>query len=172
MKLEKITIFTDGAAKGNPGPGGWGAVIFKGKERFELSGGFAHTTNNRMEILACVKALEFCFENFPAQCAVEISTDSKFVKNGVELWLAGWLKNGWRTAARKPVKNQDLWQSLNKIIVQNFSNRVKFKHVPAHTGIVENERADFLATQAATQSNLPPDHGFALEKQKQNQFDF
>ena len=137
--------FTDGACSGNPGPGGWGVVLQARnnvdvlKER-ELCGGAADTTNNRMELIAAIQALE----TLERESAITLVTDSAYVKDGVTKWLSGWKKNGWRTAAKKPVKNAELWQKLD---VAQARHRVTWKWVKGHAGHPENERADALARQ-------------------------
>lgn len=136
--MPSVEIFTDGACSGNPGPGGWGAILrFNGTEK-ELSGGESPTTNNRMELTAAIRALEALTRS----CQVDLYTDSKYVKDGIEQWLAGWKKNGWRTADKKPVKNSDLWQALDSQIQKHD---VTLHWVKGHAGHPENERADELA---------------------------
>ena len=135
--MKKVEIFTDGACRGNPGPGGWGAVLRYGDVERELFGGEADTTNNRMELLAAIEALKA----LSVRCSVDITTDSVYVKNGITTWLEGWKKKGWKTSARKPVKNVDLWQALD---TQNQRHEVRWHWVKGHSGHVENERADQL----------------------------
>jgi len=138
MAKERVQIFTDGACSGNPGPGGWGVVLrWKGTEK-ELSGGEHETTNNRMEMMAAIKALESLKRTVP----VDLYTDSTYVRDGITKWLPGWKSNGWKTAAKKPVKNQDLWQRLETAIQDHD---VKWHWVKGHAGHPENERADALA---------------------------
>ena len=138
MAKERVQIFTDGACSGNPGPGGWGVVLrWKGTEK-EMSGGERETTNNRMEMMAAIKALESLKRTVP----VDLYTDSTYVRDGITKWLPGWKSNGWRTAAKKPVKNQDLWQRLEAAIQDHD---VKWHWVKGHAGHPENERADELA---------------------------
>jgi len=135
---ERVEIWTDGACSGNPGPGGWGVVLrFGGREK-ELSGGEALTTNNRMELTAAIRALEA----LTRRCAVDLHTDSQYVRGGITGWIAGWKRNGWRTADKKPVKNQDLWQELDALITRHD---VTWHWVRGHAGNVDNERADELA---------------------------
>ncbi|MBX9860145.1 MAG: ribonuclease HI [Sphingomonas sp.] len=141
-ELPKVEIFTDGACKGNPGPGGWGAVLRMGATEKELSGGEKLTTNNRMEMMAVVKALTAL--NRP--CAVTLSTDSRYVMDGLTKWIHGWQKNGWKTADKKPVKNADLWQEL---LAAAKPHRIAWQWVKGHAGHPENERADKLASDAA-----------------------
>jgi ribonuclease HI len=135
---EKIEIWTDGACSGNPGPGGWGALIrIDGSEK-ELHGGEPATTNNRMELMAAIMALE----SQPKGSKVILHTDSQYVKDGLTKWMAGWKRNGWKTADRKPVKNQDLWVRLEAAAA---SHKVDWRWVRGHAGNIENERADALA---------------------------
>lgn len=136
-----IEIFTDGACSGNPGPGGWGAVMrWKGHEK-ELSGAEPETTNNRMEMMAAIGALE----SLKRGSVAEITTDSTYLRDGITKWIHGWKKNGWKTSAKKPVKNKDLWLRLESALE---SHRVTWHWVRGHTGHPENERADQLATEA------------------------
>ncbi len=141
-ELPHVEIATDGACKGNPGRGGWGALIRMGSHEKELSGGEPHTTNNRMELMAAIKALEAL--NRP--CRVTLSTDSNYVKDGITRWIFGWQKNGWKTADRKPVKNAELWQELLAAIKPH---RIEWLWVKGHAGHPDNERADRLASDAA-----------------------
>jgi ribonuclease HI len=137
-ELPDVEIFTDGACKGNPGPGGWGAILrSNGKER-ELSGGETLTTNNRMELMAAIEALNAL--NRP--CHVQLWTDSNYVRDGITKWIHGWRRNGWRTADKKPVKNAELWQAL---VEAAEPHRVDWHWVKGHAGHPENERADALA---------------------------
>ncbi len=137
-----IKIYTDGACSGNPGPGGWGAILkWNGHEK-ELSGGEKETTNNRMEMMAVIKALEALKHN---KAPVEVYTDSKYVMDGVNQWLAGWKARGWKTADKKPVKNQDLWERIDSLVSEH---KVTFFWVKGHAGHPENERADELAVAA------------------------
>ena len=136
-----VEIFTDGACSGNPGPGGWGAVLrYKGAEK-ELYGGEPGTTNNRMEMMAAISALEALTR--PSR--VTLTTDSKYLRDGITLWIHGWKKNGWKTAARKPVKNVDLWKRLEDAMERH---EIEWHWVRGHTGHRENERADALARRA------------------------
>ncbi len=137
---EHVEIYTDGACRGNPGPGGWGTLMrFKGKER-ELCGGEAETTKNRMELMAVIQGLEALSRS----CDVRITTDSQYVMKGVTEWMANWKKRGWKTAARKPVKNVDLWQRLDAALQ---GHTLSWQWVKGHTGHPENERADALANR-------------------------
>ncbi|GHC71538.1 ribonuclease HI [Limoniibacter endophyticus] len=138
--MKKIEIFTDGACSGNPGPGGWGAILrYKDNVR-EMNGGEALTTNNRMELLATISALGALKE----QCEVDLYTDSKYVMDGIEKWIHGWKRNGWKTADKKPVKNGELWQALDEARARH---KVSFHWVKGHAGHPENERADELARE-------------------------
>ncbi|MFN3854504.1 MAG: ribonuclease HI [Phreatobacter sp.] len=136
----RVEIFTDGACSGNPGPGGWGAILRWGDQVKELSGGEPVTTNNRMELMAAISALEALKR--PSQ--VDLHTDSQYVKNGILTWIHGWKRNGWKTADRKPVKNADLWQRLDDL---RALHEVTWHWVKGHAGHAENERADELARQ-------------------------
>jgi ribonuclease HI len=141
MKTEAVEIFTDGACSGNPGPGGWGALLrYKGRER-TLSGGESGTTNNRMELMAAIRALE----TLTRPCSVTLYTDSEYVKKGITEWLANWKRRGWKTADRKPVKNVDLWQRLDTAVARHD---VHWRWVRGHSGHPENERVDALARKA------------------------
>jgi len=136
-----VVIYTDGACSGNPGPGGWGSVLMYNGHRRELSGGEAETTNNRMELMAVIQALETL--NRP--CTAVIHTDSVYVMKGITEWISQWKQRGWKTAARKPVKNVELWQRLEQAAERH---NIKWKWVKGHSGVPENERADELATKA------------------------
>ena len=141
-ELTLVHMATDGACKGNPGPGGWGVVIRAGDKEKLLSGGEKLTTNNRMELTAAIKGLEA----LKRPCQIVLSTDSRYVMDGLTKWLAGWQRNGWRTAARQPVKNCDLWQEL---VAAAAPHRIRWEWVKGHAGHPENERADKLASDAA-----------------------
>jgi ribonuclease HI len=136
-----VEIYTDGACRGNPGVGGWAAVLTRGTHEKELSGAEAHTTNNRMELTAVIRALEALRK--PVQARV--FTDSEYVRRGVTEWLAAWKARGWRTADKKPVKNQDLWERLDQLIVPH---RIEWHWVRGHSGVAGNERVDRLANEA------------------------
>ena len=136
-----VEIFTDGACSGNPGPGGWGAVLRYGGHERELSGGAEQTTNNRMEMMAAIAALEA----LKRPSRVRLTTDSTYVRDGVTKWLAGWKMRGWKTAAKTPVKNQDLWKRLEAAL---GAHQIDWQWVKGHSGHPENERADDLARQA------------------------
>ncbi len=142
MSMADVRIWTDGACSGNPGPGGWGAVLRCNGTEKELSGGEPGTTNNRMELMAAIRALEA----LKRPCRVELTTDSNYVRQGMTEWLPRWQANGWKTAARKPVKNEDLWRRLNQASARH---QVSWVWVRGHSGHPENERADRLATDAA-----------------------
>ena len=140
--MTEVEIATDGACKGNPGPGGWGALIRSGTTEKELSGGEKLTTNNRMELMAAIEALNA----LKRPCAVTLSTDSRYVMDGLTKWIHGWQKNGWKTADRKPVKNAELWQAL---LAAAKPHKINWKWVKGHAGHPDNERADRLASDAA-----------------------
>lgn len=139
--MRHATVFTDGACSGNPGPGGWAAVILEGERRREISGYEPDTTNNRMELSAAIEALEA----LPEAVAVDLHTDSQYLRNGMSAWLARWKRNGWRTADRKPVKNEDLWRRLDELAQRHH---VRWHWVRGHDGHTENERCDALANAA------------------------
>ena len=134
----KVTIYTDGACKGNPGPGGWGAILFYGDKKKEICGGEPATTNNRMELMAAIQALELL--NRP--CKVELHTDSQYVMKGIQEWIRGWKARGWKTADKSPVKNDDLWKRLD---AARERHDVDWRWVKGHAGHAMNERADELA---------------------------
>ena len=135
-----ISIFTDGACRGNPGPGGWGVLILLEGEEITLYGGENSTTNNQMEMMAAIKALEY----FREKKSIELVTDSNYLKDGIEKWIHGWKKNGWKTSAKKPVKNQELWIKIDAL---NHFHEVQWKWVKGHSGHRENEIADLLANK-------------------------
>ena len=141
-ELTKVEIATDGACKGNPGPGGWGALIRSGTSERELAGGEKLTTNNRMELTAAIEGLNA----LKRPCHVTLSTDSRYVMDGLTKWIKGWQKNGWKTAAKQPVKNADLWQAL---LAAAKPHRIEWLWVKGHAGHPDNERADKLASDAA-----------------------
>jgi ribonuclease HI len=138
---DRVTIHTDGACSGNPGPGGWGAILQWADHIRELKGGEPHTTNNRMELMAAIMALEA----LKRSCVVDVHTDSEYLRQGITGWISGWKRNGWRTAARKPVRNVDLWQRLDAAV---HRHTVHWHWVRGHAGHDLNERADELAREA------------------------
>jgi ribonuclease HI len=138
--MDKVEIFTDGACKGNPGPGGWGAVLVAGEHEKELFGGELGTTNNRMELLAVIEALKA----LSRPCEVTVHTDSQYVQKGISEWIHGWKARGWKTAARQPVKNEDLWRQLDEAQARHT---IEWRWVRGHNGHVGNERADALANR-------------------------
>lgn len=142
MTMKQVEIFTDGACKGNPGPGGWGVLLRKGKHEKEMSGGEPATTNNRMEMRAVIEGLNALIE----PCEVDLYTDSKYVVDGITKWVHGWKKRGWVNASKKPVRNEDLWHDL---IEAELRHKVTWHWVRGHNGHVENERVDKLASDAA-----------------------
>lgn len=137
---QTVKIYTDGACKGNPGPGGWGAWLVYGEHQKELFGGELGTTNNRMELMAAIQALEV----LSRPCQIELTTDSEYLRKGVLEWMANWKKRGWKTASKQPVKNQDLWQRLDKAME---IHDISWKWVKGHSGHEGNERADDLANK-------------------------
>ncbi|HVH83779.1 MAG TPA: ribonuclease HI [Steroidobacteraceae bacterium] len=136
-----VEIYTDGACRGNPGPGGWAALLRRGTEEKEIHGAEPHTTNNRMELTAVIRALESLRRPVEAR----VYTDSEYVRRGITEWLGSWKARGWRTADKKPVKNQDLWQRLDELAAPH---RIKWHWVPGHAGVEGNERVDRLANEA------------------------
>ncbi|MFL6717871.1 MAG: ribonuclease HI [Burkholderiaceae bacterium] len=138
--MDKVEIFTDGACKGNPGPGGWGAWLKTGEHEKEICGGERNTTNNRMELMAVIEALGA----LSRPCNVVLHTDSQYVQKGISEWIHGWKKRGWKTAAKEPVKNADLWQALD---AAQARHQVEWRWVRGHAGHVGNERADQLANR-------------------------
>lgn len=139
---QKVEIYTDGACRGNPGPGGWGAVLYYGDTSKEIFGGEAHTTNNRMELLAAINALA----SLKRSCELTLYTDSQYVRMGITQWISNWKKRNWQTAAKKPVKNADLWKDLDLQVARHSVNWVWVK---GHAGNVGNELADALANRGA-----------------------
>ncbi|MGL6160234.1 ribonuclease HI [Microbulbifer sp.] len=138
--MKQVTIYTDGACRGNPGPGGWGALLVHGDAERELFGGEKHTTNNRMELMAAIKALNALKQ----QCRVDLHTDSQYLRQGITSWIHNWKRNGWKTANKKPVKNADLWRQLEEGIAHH---EVHWHWVKGHSGHPGNERADQLANR-------------------------
>lgn len=142
-RLDCVEIFTDGACKGNPGPGGWGALLRFGTQEKELCGGDALTTNNRMELMAVIAALDA----LKRPCHVRVHTDSQYVQKGISEWIHAWKQKNWRTAAKKPVKNDDLWKQLDTLVAKH---EIEWHWVKGHAGHPENERADALANRGVT----------------------
>jgi ribonuclease HI len=140
--VKHVQLITDGACKGNPGKGGWAFILRYGDHTRELFGASPHTTNNRMELAAAIEGLKRLNE----RCAVEIVTDSEYLKNGITRWIPGWKRNGWRTADKKPVKNQDLWMALDELV---NSHEVHWKWTKGHASHEDNNRSDELASRAA-----------------------
>jgi len=147
--MKHVAIFTDGACKGNPGPGGWGAILRTGAHEKELSGSDPATTNNRMEMTAVIKALGALKQ----PCAVSLHTDSRYVIDGITKWIYGWKKNGWKNAQKKPVLNSDLWIALDEA---RAGHKIEWIWVKGHDGHPENERADQLASNAALTARANP----------------
>jgi len=139
-----VVIYTDGSCKGNPGPGGWGALLVAGGREREMHGGEAATTNNRMELTAVIRALE----TLKRPCEVDLYTDSQYVKNGIQSWINAWKRNGWKTADRKPVKNAELWRELDELAARHV---VRWHWVRGHSGHDGNERADELANRGVAE---------------------
>ena len=148
-----VYIYTDGSCLGNPGPGGYGALLIYKAHKKELSQGYQQTTNNRMELLAPIKALQTLKEG----CKVTITTDSQYVRQGITNWIHNWLKNNWKTASKQPVKNVDLWKQLHAEVQRH---EIEWKWVKGHSGHPENERCDELARTAAESKDLLVDQGF------------
>ena len=148
--LKKVEIFTDGACRGNPGPGGWGVILRMGRHEKELSGGDRDTTNNRMEMTAVIRGLMALIE----PCEVTIYSDSKYVIDGITKWVHGWQRNGWVNASKQPVRNADLWRDLIEVA---HRHTVEWQWIRGHNGHPENERADKLACNAAIKAGLPSD---------------
>ena len=146
--MQQVEIFTDGACRGNPGPGGWGAILRAGENEKTLKGAEPETTNNRMELMAAIQALEALKRG----CRVQLTTDSQYVRNGITQWMAGWKQRGWKTADRKPVKNRDLWERLDEAVARH---EVEWHWVKGHSGHPENEMADRLANDAIDEMLMP-----------------
>jgi len=151
LSEHQVTIHTDGACSGNPGPGGFGAILQWGDHTKELKGGEAHTTNNRMELMAAITALE----SLKRTCTVDLHTDSQYLRNGIMTWIKGWKRNGWKTADRKPVKNVDLWQRLDAALAHHT---IRWHWVRGHSGHDLNERADELAREAIAEVRAAQRH--------------
>lgn len=145
--MTSIKIYTDGACSGNPGPGGWAAVIIYGTKEIAVSGGEENTTNNRMELLATIRGIE----EVGGDRDIEIYTDSKYVKDGITVWIHNWKKNGWRTANKKPVKNIDLWQQLDRII---YKKAVQWHWIKGHSGDKYNDLVDSMAVEACNKMKV------------------
>lgn len=153
MAISQVEVYTDGSCLGNPGPGGYGVVLRSGKHEKELNRGFRLTTNNRMELMAAVVALN----SLKRRCTVELYTDSEYVRQGITKWIHGWKQKGWKTAGKKAVKNQDLWQALDSAITRH---QINWHWVKGHSGHPENERCDQLARTAAEEGPHDEDHGY------------
>jgi ribonuclease HI len=157
MPALEVTVYTDGSSLGNPGPGGWGAILVWGDKRKEISKGYVNTTNNRMEIRGVIHALQ----ELKRPCSVHIHTDSRYVCDAIsKKWILGWMKNGWLTAGKKPVKNRDLWERLLPLLQKHT---VQFHWIKAHDGHPENERCDELAKNAAKAPGRVADEGYLGE---------
>jgi len=154
--MKEIAIYTDGACQGNPGPGGWAAVLLHGETRREIAGGVAATTNNRMELTAAIEALRSLKE----PCAIDLFTDSQYLRQGITGWIASWKRNGWKTTLKQPVKNDDLWRELDRLLQPH---QINWKWVKGHAGNTHNERCDVLAV--AEIAKLRAAHGPAGLKQ-------
>ncbi|PSJ44545.1 ribonuclease HI [Zobellella taiwanensis] len=152
--MKQVQLYTDGSCLGNPGPGGYGAVLIYRQHRKELSGGYRLTTNNRMELMAAIRGLEALSHG----CVVDLTTDSQYVRQGITQWINGWKRNNWKTAAKTPVKNADLWQRLDTACQQH---QVHWHWVKGHSGHPENERCDELARQAALHDCDRDDSGYS-----------
>lgn len=144
--MKQVEVFTDGACKGNPGPGGWGVLLRMGPHEKEMSGGDAETTNNRMEMTAVIQGLNALTE----PCSVTLCTDSRYVIDGITKWIYGWKRNGWKSASKKPVANEDLWRELDQATAKHT---IEWKWVRGHNGHAENERVDQLASDAALEAS-------------------
>lgn len=154
MFMKKIELYTDGSCLGNPGPGGYGAVLIYKTHRKELSGGYRLTTNNRMELMAAIAGLAALSD----ACEVDLTTDSQYVRQGITQWISGWKRKNWQTSAKKPVKNVDLWKMLDELCQQH---QVTWHWVKGHSGHPENERCDVLAREAAEKNATQDDTGYS-----------
>ena len=152
--MKSVQLFTDGSCLGNPGPGGYGALLIYNGHKKSLSQGYKLTTNNRMEMLAVIKGLEALKE----PCKLDVTTDSNYVKDGITKWIKNWKKNGWKTASKQPVKNADLWKQLDEEVSRH---KITWHWVKGHSGHPENELVDDLAREAAESTNLIEDQGFS-----------
>lgn len=150
--MKEILIFTDGSARGNPGPGGWGAIVIADGKARELGGSDAHTTNNKMELMGAIGALEFVKKEYSDAKNIKIFSDSEYVVKGMTEWLPNWKKNNWRTAARKPVLNQEFWQALSTL---SDDFKIEWRNVLGHSGHDANERCDAIATSFADGAPVP-----------------
>jgi len=159
VSMDEVTIYTDGAASGNPGPGGYGVVLLCGGYRKELSGGFKRTTNNRMELMGVIEGLKA----LKRKCRVKVVSDSKYVVDAIEKeWIYRWESKGWMRTRSERVKNSDLWKELWELLQ---GHEVRFEWIPGHRGYKENERCDVLAVTAGQGKNLPQDAGFGMERE-------
>jgi ribonuclease HI len=147
--MKDILIFTDGSARGNPGPGGWGSIVVANGKVFELGGNHSHTTNNKMELAGAIGALEFVKREIKNPSPITIISDSEYVVKGMNEWLPNWKKNNWRTASRKPVLNQESWQKLSEL---SENLKIEWKNVLGHSGHEANERCDMIATSFADEN--------------------
>jgi ribonuclease HI len=161
MNKPHVIVYTDGGCSPNPGPGGWGAILSFGQHRKELKGGEAHSTNNRMELMAAISALEA----LKRPCRVDIYTDSQYLRDGVTLWMERWKQNGWRTSDKKPVKNIDLWQRLDTALAEHVLN---WHWVRGHAGNAMNERADVLVGEAIAAIRRGADAALASKKDRED----
>ena len=152
--IKQVSLYTDGSCLGNPGPGGYGALLIYKEHRKELSQGYRLTTNNRMELMAAIAGLQALQES----CNVKLTTDSQYVRQGITQWIENWKRRGWLTASKEPVKNADLWQILDKEVQRH---KVEWHWVKGHSGHPENERCDVLARSAAESQDLQEDTGYA-----------
>lgn len=152
-KLKHVDLFTDGSCLGNPGPGGYGAILRFGRHQKELAQGYSLTTNNRMEMMAAIKAMDLLKE----PCTITLTTDSQYVRQGITKWITNWKKRGWQTASKEPVKNVDLWQRLD---THNQTHQIDWRWVKGHSGHADNERCDDLARTAAEGKDLIEDNGY------------
>lgn len=169
----KITIYTDGSSRGNPGPGGWASIIITETEVLELGGGEKVTTNNRMELMGAIKGLKEVSTHMHIE-AVEVCTDSEYVKKGMTEWIEGWIKKGWKTSTKKPVLNQDLWEVLyaEEKRLKDEGIKVSWTYVKAHVGIPLNERADTIATSCADEEQNSPASNLQLYRGSKSEYPY